>query len=136
VINYRILPENRLIVFSNWGVTSLEEIFDLSRNLWSDPEISESYDAILDNTHLEEPFTSKEIYKLIESRDALKWTTGKLAVISPDDVVFGLSRMHEMMSENKSPSTIRVFRDKSSALKWLDREELDIEGVFEEIRRG
>lgn len=136
MINYRILPENRLIVFSNWGVTSLEEIFDLSRNLWSDPEISESYDAILDNTHLEEPFTSKEIYKLIESRDALKWTTGKLAVISPDDVVFGLSRMHEMMSENKSPSTIRVFRDKSSALKWLDREELDIEGVFEEIRRG
>lgn len=43
--------------------------------------------------------------------------------------------MHEMVSENKGPYKINIFRDTGSALKWLGREGLDIESIFEEIRR-
>lgn len=35
---------------------------------------------------------------------------------------------------NNSPYNIGVFRDFASALKWLDRAELDIENVFKALR--
>ena len=59
---------------------------------------------------------------------------GRVAVIATTDIAFGMSRMHEILSEMESPQNITVFRDTGSALKWLEMEGLDVESIFEEIK--
>ena len=59
---------------------------------------------------------------------------GKIAIIAPQNVNFGLSRMHQLLSESKIPNEIYVFRDIQAALKWLDKEiSVDIEEIFHEL---
>jgi len=44
--------------------------------------------------------------------------------------------MYQMINSGQSSVEMRVFREAGSALKWLDREELDIESICDEIRSG
>jgi hypothetical protein len=134
MINYRILPEKKLIAICNWGKTTVEDIVKFSQDLRSDPGFSQSYDSIVDNTQLESIYTGDEIKKLSNPRIDTSKSVGKVAIIAPADIIYGMSRMHELISETKSPHKIHVFRDTGSALKWLDREGLDIESIFEEIK--
>lgn len=134
MIDYRILPEQKLIVICNWGETSVEEVTKFSRNLQGDPNFSHSYDAIVDNTDLQQAYSNDEIYELSRPRIDTNLFVGKIAVIASADITFGVSRMHEMLSETEGPHNIYVFRDIGSALEWLEREGLDIESVFKEIK--
>lgn len=43
----------------------------------------------------------------------------KAAIIAPDDLGFGLSRMYEMLMGSETPSEIRVFRDIKEAEEWI-----------------
>jgi hypothetical protein len=53
----------------------------------------------------------------------------------PSDIHYGISRMHDTVAKiNKNPYNISVFRDARSALKWLNRTEIDIENVFKTIQ--
>jgi len=46
----------------------------------------------------------------------------KSAIVAPRDIQYGFSRMYEMLSQNES-ITMRVFREKASALDWLSQKE-------------
>lgn len=134
MINYRILPEQKLIAICNWGKTTVEEVLKFSQDLRSDPDFSQSYDTILDNTQIEDAFTSDDINKLSNPRIETSEPAGKVAIIAPADITYGISRMHELVAATKSPQKLYVFRNTGPALKWLDREGLDIEHIFEEIK--
>jgi len=53
LIDYRILPEQKLVVFCNWGVTPVEEVLELRQALRSNSDFSPDYDAIVDSTLLD-----------------------------------------------------------------------------------
>ena len=135
MIDYRIIPEQRLIAICNWGEYSVEEVTRFSLKLRSDPYFSQSYDAIVDTTDLQRPYSKDDIHELSKPRIDINMPVGSIAVIASSDIIFGMSRMHEIISETESPHNIYVFRDNDSALKWLDREDLDIESIFKEIKR-
>lgn len=45
---------------------------------------------------------------------------GKTAIIAPKDLVFGISRMYEILAEaNDHAVIIRTFRSREEALNWL-----------------
>ncbi len=134
MIKYRILPEHKLVVYCNWGVTPMEDVLEMSRRLRTDPDYISSYDGIFDNTRLEHPYTSEEMRILAERRMEKNPSNGRLAVISPDDVVYGMSRMHQLIGEGSFPVQINVFRDAKSALEWLNKTGIDIESILKEIR--
>lgn len=134
MIDYRILPEQSLIVICVWGIVTLDDIITLSRHLRSDPHFFQQYDTIVENTQLETPPKRDDIRKLSEARIDLSKPAGKVAVISPEDIIYGMSRMHEMISEVEGTHNIQVFRGVASALKWLDKEGIDVEPIFKEIK--
>jgi hypothetical protein len=137
MINYRILPEKRLIVLYNWGVTPVEEVLRFGQNLQADPAFSQGYDVIIDTTHLERQYTTEEIHRLSESRYNTSLSPSiKVATIAPADVTYGMSRMYQIITDHETHIETCVFRDTGSALKWLDREMFDIEKIFEKIRGG
>lgn len=133
MIHYRILPEENLIVICNWAYTSIEEAETFSKNLRSDPHFSSNYDAVVNNTHLKQKYTQDEIQKLSKPRIDKNIHTGKIAIIAPSDIMFGLSRMHQTLSEVEMPYNLHVFRDTASAMKWLGKDGFDIENIFNEI---
>ena len=48
---------------------------------------------------------------------------GKTALYSPGDEAFGLSRMFEIIGNLRDvPIQIKVFRDRSEAIKWLEED--------------
>lgn len=134
MINYRILPEQKLIVICNWGRTTKEDVMKMSLDLRNDTDFSQTYDAILDNSQLEWNFSRNDIEQLATPRIDTDKPIGKIAIIAPADITFGMSRMHELMSEQQSPHKIYVARDSGAALQWLGRDGFDIESVFEALR--
>ena len=136
MIAYRILPDQRLIVLSLWGATTAEEIIRLSEELRSDAAFSADYDALVDNTHLEHPCSSEELHLLAEPRVPTVRPGARLAVVAPTDVTYGTSRMHQQLAEYRNPLRIEVFRDRSSALKWLGQENAGVEGTLEGMAGG
>lgn len=134
MIDYRILPEQKLIVICSWGKTSVEAVEKFRSKILSDPNFSNHYDAVVDSTDLRQEYSSEEIERISRPRIDTSIFTGKIAAISPADITFGVSRMYEMVSEIQAPRNFYVFRDIPSALKWLERETFDIESVFKEIK--
>ena len=45
----------------------------------------------------------------------------KTAIIAPEDLSFGLSRMYEMLSDD-SPESVKVFRERDEAWAWINEE--------------
>ena len=45
---------------------------------------------------------------------------GKMVIVTKNDFIYGLSRMWEVYASAESPMEIMVFRDRSSANRWLD----------------
>ena len=44
---------------------------------------------------------------------------GKLAVVAPEDIIFGLTRMWEALVETRTSMEIHVFRNREDAVRWL-----------------
>jgi hypothetical protein len=135
MIRYRILPEQKLMVLCFWGTSTAEEILGVSEELRSDPMFSADYDALVDNTNVEHPPTGAELRILAEPRMFMMREDAKLAVVAPAAATYGTSRMHQLLTEFRSPLRIEVFHDRPSALKWLDREGVDIERICQEMLR-
>lgn len=133
MIEYRILPQLSLVVVKARGVTDLSEILAMSEHLRSDPLFSSEYDALMDDSELMDPPTGDELRRLAEPRVQPGRADVKLAVIAPADLTYGISRMHQMMAEAREPHEVQVFRDRRSALAWLEREDAEVEKVLDEM---
>ncbi|WP_319523203.1 hypothetical protein [uncultured Desulfosarcina sp.] len=134
MLNYKILPEHRLVVVCDWAESSLNQIFELDQRLQSDPCFSKTYDAIMDASHLVRNYTRHEIENLAIRPAVSRPSPIKIAIVAPTDLSFGMSRMYQILTGNDPMVDLRVFRDSCTAMKWLGREDLDIERMFQEIR--
>lgn len=135
MIRYRILPEHMLVVFCVKGTVEPGEIAALGERLWQDPDFSADFDALVDDTYVEHALSGDQIRELVERRSPNLDPDSKLAVVAPADVTYGVSRMHQLMSEHRRPLNIEVFRDRAAALAWLGKEDLDVGALCEELSR-
>lgn len=46
-------------------------------------------------------------------------SAARVAVLAPDDLTFGLSRVYQLTTDGNLPESQRVFRDRPSAIRWL-----------------
>ena len=133
MLNYRMLPEHKLLVICIWGVTSVEEVEKQRRKIRASIDLSQNFDAILEVSHLEYHFTSEEIHTFSQTSSDAILAGKKLAIIASSDIAYGINRMYEAMAHLQISFELSVFRDASSALSWLGRKGIDIESIFEEI---
>lgn len=132
MIKYRILPKHRLVVLCFWGETGEEEILEVSSSLREDPEFSSDYDSLVDTSNLRHSVSGEEVRDLAQPRIAMS-ANRRLAVVAPADHAYGPARMHQLLSESRNALRIEVFRDRISALAWLGKEGLGLDGICEEL---
>ena len=119
-VTYEIDADRSLIRTRCVGATTFAEVMDHFRTLRSDPAIPEQMSVLLDLTEQTSAPETAQIREVAAEtgrmRSRVRW--GALAVVAPRDVLFGMSRMLEMLAEPHFTST-RVFRDRTPAEAWL-----------------
>ena len=108
------------IVFS--GVITDADLMSTFQRLYQDPRHRVGMGELTDCRPVERvEITGAGLQRLADATSA--WldpagTSWKVAVVVPNDEVFGLGRMYELMREG-SPENVRVFRDIALAEGWL-----------------
>jgi hypothetical protein len=119
-ITYEIDAGPRLIRTRCVGPTTFAEVMDHFRTLRSDPALPGQMSVLLDLSEQTSVPDSGQIKRVAAEtgrmREVVRW--GALAVVARSDVLFGMSRMLEVMAEPHFSAT-RVFRDLAPAEAWL-----------------
>jgi hypothetical protein len=109
------------------GILTDEDIFGYQREVWSRSEVS-GYDELVDMSEVEQivlPSADRirELARLSASMDP-RSSESKLAIIAPDDLAFGLSRMYETYRglNDRSTKQTQVFRSLAAAWTFLGLE--------------
>jgi len=123
-VKYRIDHQRHLILTWGQGTVLAQDMFDYQRTVWSRPDVA-GYSEIVDMTLAEtiESPTAKNMRDLasLSAEMAESVATGRLAIVAPQQLVFGLGRMYEAYREMQ-PGTkkqMAVFRTLGEASVYL-----------------
>jgi len=116
---YEIDAARKLVTSRGWGIVTATEVFEHQRALGSDPAFRSDFLQVIDLSAVSE--AQMDGHDVRAMAHAPLFSSGaKRAVIAPDPVVFGLSRMFETFRDiSGGTEQIRVFKDRNEAMLWL-----------------
>jgi hypothetical protein len=131
-IDYHIDHARRLVVARGRGIFTDSDIFSYQREVWSRPEVA-GYDELVDMTEVEEiaaPVPAGPRLQQLAAEAAaqdLPENTGRLAIVAPSQVAFGLGRVYQTYRglDARSRKRVEVFRTLAEALSFLGIESLE-----------
>jgi len=128
-LKYSIDHNLRRVIAEGHGTVTSEEVFRYQREVWSRSDVT-GYDELIDMSDVREVNeASSERARALAELSAKTDAPGgaaKLAIVAPQNLMFGLARMYQAYRELNPMSTKRmaVFRDRPAALGWLDGKDL------------
>ena len=131
-LKYKIVPDLKFVYIKASGEITVDEIMMAGAKIFTDREWVNGFHILCDyreTTALN--LTSGDIRKIIKQdiNNSPLFDKSKFAVVADKDLIFGLSRMWEILSEN-NPIQTMVFRDISDAHRWVDMED----HIFQSIK--
>jgi len=121
-ISHSIDLEISAVIGSAEGVLEDRDLFDYARRLLEDPDVKLARHELVDLTRADpaSKITSDAVRRLAEfwRGEYGNIAGGKLAIVAPRDLSFGLSRMYQGLRSD-GPDNIQVFRDPEEARAWL-----------------
>ena len=121
-IEYEIIESQRLIIAKGSGVITGEEILDHLETLANDYRYISPMKKLVDYRLVDNiAVSTDEQWQIADRKNDLntKFDGEKCAFISPKDINFGQSQVHQALVEGYNLST-EVFRSVKDALSWLD----------------
>jgi hypothetical protein len=103
------------------GVVDERTLLDAYERVVATPDYDPDLDDLLDFGDVERVDVAGEgVRRLVAyfDRADLPGHHARLAIVAPQDYVFGLARMYEAL-RGGAPGQIRVFRDRAAAEAWL-----------------
>ncbi|GAB4335996.1 MAG: hypothetical protein Kow0089_05970 [Desulfobulbaceae bacterium] len=122
VIEKTIEKDGELTVFVAVGEVSADEIGRAIRKFYSEGPVTRNVLWDLSRARVED-ITRDDIRRIIgapeKSHEGRRG--GRTAIVAPDDLAFGLSRMYQAsLGEAFLVFQLRVFRETAAARRWLD----------------
>ncbi len=113
----KVIEPLRLLVTRAIGALRLSDLQEHRKALLADPGFDPGFNHLFDLREVERiAFSSEDVVQATLVRAFSE--SSRRAIVAPQDVSFGLSRMYELHREDHSES-IRIFRDLDQALQWL-----------------
>ena len=105
------------LFWKGWGSFTNQDLADCQDYVQSHADYDATMDQVIDVSDISPlQLTPVGFWRVIRKR---KDRSGnRMAIISPNNLGFGLGRMFEMMQEG-SPFKVRAFRQRAGALDWL-----------------
>ncbi len=111
---------NDLTVFEVAGKVVAGEIVDAIREFYEDDATSNVIWDFSGGDLLEIRASDVELIASLSAEYAYKRSTGKTAIVGPDDLSYGLLRMYETIKDfNELPFSTKTFRNIEKAYEWL-----------------
>ncbi len=120
-IAYTIDDERRLVLTVSSGTLSDADVMQHKAALRDDPRVTRDMKELSDVRAIERlDITEVGIRQMTRfDRDAAASRGGHtLAIVATEDIIFGMARMYEMLTEENVRS-VQVFRDIDEATRWL-----------------
>ncbi len=121
-ISYTIDKHRKLILTKVSGILTDDELYHHKRSLMNDPQFEPGMRELSDVREIKElHVTSSGVWSMasIDKEHAEKLQSFKLAIIASEDIVFGMARMYQSLTQPSLPQ-VNVFRNEEEAMKWLD----------------
>ena len=122
-ITFKVAPEKSFATVTITGKFELNTFKDFYKQMVSHPDFSSGMSVIWDTRQADISKISQDDMRVISSHIARltkERGAGKGALVVPDDISFGVSRMGEMITEKSVTVTVRVFRSMEDAEKWIN----------------
>jgi len=120
---YTIDRDRRLVLSIATGTLTNDDLRRHMGDLTVDPDFDPGFRQIFDFRAVEELEATGSVLRDIRAASPWKEPTRR-AFVCTLDVVFGMARMFQMLSDG-GPDEIRVFRRMPDALEWLEIEAID-----------
>jgi len=121
-IAYTVDPTRNRVTLVYTGTITDRELFETFDRLYRDPAHQVGMDELSDLRTVHNVTVTSVGLQALADQTARNLDqarqTWRVAVVAPQDVVFGLARMYGLFRED-SPELVRVFRDLASAEEWL-----------------
>ncbi len=108
-----------IVTSTGWGVLTRQDLIDQTQRVLADPEFNPNYRQLWDLSAVTEFTTSFADMMTLAEVDVFA-PTARRAVFAPNNAIFGIARMFEMLREAHGEKGIRVFRDRASAMRWIE----------------
>ena len=122
-IAYTYDEEQGLLVTTFEGEVTDEELEQHVRTVSEDPRVGPGVRELIDlRAATKVKVTVKGLrYVIANDRQMIdKFKDERQAVVTTSDLIYGMARMYQMMSNvNAGPSTIKIFREYDAAMTWL-----------------
>ena len=128
-ISFKIYEDQRFFLSTWVGPISDSDLISSYKKLLEDKKFKPGFHELADARKAGlSGITGEGFHRLssmVESHLAGKCKEFKTAIIAPTDFHFGMSRMYQIISDEKIEN-VMVFREPSEAIKWLGIEEIEI----------
>jgi hypothetical protein len=136
-VTYTIDADKQSVRTRCIGRVTLQEVIDHFRTLEQDPRCPAHLDVFLDLSGMDVssvPQTAQLSRVVLEVKRVQNWVRfGACAILAPRDVVFGVMRMFETMS-NQYFRVTQSFRDGTEAEVWLASQQSSADAGREDSR--
>jgi len=112
------VPRQLVHVTFSGDVTD-DEVLGLQRALHQTPEAEPWWQALVDFSAADRMHLTAGAIRELGARSRFT-AESRIAIVAPRDALYGVARMVELM--HPGPCGIMVFRDRESAVAWLDDE--------------
>lgn len=131
-LQYRIFPDLKIAYVKGEGKVTADEIITQGARMFAEKEWFNGFSVLCDYREIDVFDLETEDIDGIVNQDKINerlFDQSKCAIVSGSNVVFGISRMWEILSENNRIETM-VYRDIEDALRWLGIDE----HIFQSIK--
>ena len=115
---YKIDKERRLVLSSASGVFTLADAVSHMDKLSNDPDFDPSFSQIADFTQVTRIELSSNDIRRLAQRGIFS-AHSRRAFIAPNETIFGIGRMFEILRGLEGEKGIRIFRTLEEALDWV-----------------
>ena len=120
-IRYKIFPDLEILYIGGTGNVTTDEITTTGAKVFAESEWTNGFNILIDYREISKFEVKAEgVHKIINQDKANKhlFDQSKCAIVADSDLVYGLSRMWEILSEDSKIPTM-IFRNIEDALQWL-----------------
>jgi hypothetical protein len=120
-ISYQIDEARGLVLTTASGVLTDGDILQLKASLVADPRWKPGMRELSDIRSIDGlAVTTEGVRQMVmrDERDATALASYRLAIVVSHQVVYGMARMYQTLTEHTVPN-VRVFRDLPEAESWL-----------------
>jgi len=121
-ITHTLYKKEKIVFSTLSGIITDSLLLESYAALYTSKDWLPGLDEVVDLSHADMTAVSADgmqrLAALTMSHTKSKCESFRTALIAPDDLIFGLSRLYEGVSE-ESPEQVMVFRNLSQACDWI-----------------